>query len=481
MAVGIVLPQVTTAFHATALHSAQQVVEDAGYQVLVVATERRRGASATGCAACARTGWTACSSPPTAASRTWACRRCSSTTAPAGAGAVAYENVGGTACSWTIWRGIHGHRRIAYFGMPETVGAGGAAGRGARAPRRVPGRGRATRARVPAESVRLRPSALRRRRARAPPSSSPLPAADGGGHGRRPARPRRPPRARDGGRRVPGDVALVCSTAGVRRCARPADDLARSPRSRDRPAGGRMLLAALDDPEAGDGPSCGSRWRSARAPRAAARVNDVCRWKPSLALQSFATRAVRCGKSVSACSGWAGWAACTRRPTADAGALPGARRAAAARRGRRRQRAAARARRAGRLRAHDGRLARRARGPGGRGGQRHRAERDAPRARGRGRGGRQARVGGEAGRPRVEETQAVAEAVRRAGVRQRGRVLLPLRAGGRARPRADRGGRDRRGQPLPRHVPRRLRQPAGRGGVVAVRPRARPARARSAT
>ena len=81
----------------------------------------------------------------------------------------------------------------------------------------------------------------------------------------------------------------------------------------------------------------------------------------------------------------------------------------------------------------------------------------------------------------LEDTAAVAEAARARGRRHRRRLLLPLRARRPARPRADRGGRDRRGQPLPRRLPRRLRQPPRRRRLVALRPRRTPARARSAT
>ena len=72
-----------------------------------------------------------------------------------------------------------------------------------------------------------------------------------------------------------------------------------------------------------------------------------------------------------------------------------------------------------------------------------------------------AHLGREAGRARFEDASVVADAAGREHD-QRGRLLLPLRAGRPARPRADRGRRDRRGQPLPRRIPRGLREPARR-------------------
>ena len=59
------------------------------------------------------------------------------------------------------------------------------------------------------------------------------------------------------------------------------------------------------------------------------------------------------------------------------------------------------------------------------------------------------------------------------GHRHRRRLLLPLRARRPARAGADRRRRDRRGQPLPRGLPRRLRQPPRRRRVVALPARGR--------
>ena len=81
----------------------------------------------------------------------------------------------------------------------------------------------------------------------------------------------------------------------------------------------------------------------------------------------------------------------------------------------------------------------------------------------------------------VDDTAAVAEAARTRGHRHRRRLLLPLRARRPARPAADRRRRDRRDQPLPRGLPRRLRQPPRRRAVVALLARGRRLAARSAT
>ena len=81
----------------------------------------------------------------------------------------------------------------------------------------------------------------------------------------------------------------------------------------------------------------------------------------------------------------------------------------------------------------------------------------------------------------LEDTLAVADAARRAGtVNAVGFCYRFAPAVQHARALIE-AGETRRGQPLPRRLPRRLRQPPRRGRLVALLPRGRRHRARSAT
>ena len=131
MAVGLVVPDVAAAFYAAALKGAQEVAR--GGRLPRARGEHRArapSASARRCGRCARTASTASSSPPPAATRTSACRRCSSTTCRqvAGVGAVALDNAGGRRAA----RRAPGRRPRP---PPDRVPRGARHGRG-RAPRR---------------------------------------------------------------------------------------------------------------------------------------------------------------------------------------------------------------------------------------------------------------------------------------------------------------------------------------------------------
>ena len=151
MAVGLVVPDVGAAFYASALKSAQDVLEAAGYHVLVLntgrAAEREREALRTlrahqvdGLLVATSGGYEDIGVP-----------------------AVFFDNVPGRprrgrggdgqrrrhAAARRALVDVHGHERIAYMGPPEAVGTGAgrrAAGHRARAAGGVPRRGRARRA-----------------------------------------------------------------------------------------------------------------------------------------------------------------------------------------------------------------------------------------------------------------------------------------------------------------------------------------------
>ena len=160
MAVGLVVPDVGAAFYASALKSAQDVLEAAGYHVLVLNTGRARRARARGAADAARApGRRAAGRHLRAATRRSACRPCSSTTsrhspAPARSRWTTRPASGCSSTTWSTCTATSGSRTS---GPPESLGRRAALhGTGARAARGVPRRGRARRAR------RCRPSTCAR-------------------------------------------------------------------------------------------------------------------------------------------------------------------------------------------------------------------------------------------------------------------------------------------------------------------------------
>jgi LacI family transcriptional regulator len=258
MAVGIVLPQLTTAFHASALHSAQQVLEDAGYQVLVIATERSTRRERDGLRSLRAHGVDGVLVASYGGFEDVGVPTVFFDDAPgnAGAGAVAYENAAGTRLLVEHLVQVHGHRRIAYFGIPDAV-------EGEQTPRVFAGRERLEGFRaamgdaglpVPAAAVRLTillDDEARARMARAILAADPPPTAVVTGSDAHAVSLLHA--ARELGVRVPGDVALACfdepSYADL------LDPPMTSLERRDREIGRRaaeMLLAALADPEAGD-------------------------------------------------------------------------------------------------------------------------------------------------------------------------------------------------------------------------------------
>ncbi len=127
MAVGLVVPDVAVAFYAAALKAAQEVLEAAGYHVLVVnterAAERERAALATlrahqvdGLIVATSGGFEDIGVPAVFFDNV---------PAAVGAGAVAIDNEAGLALLVDHLAGAHGHRRIAFVGQPEAVGRGG--------------------------------------------------------------------------------------------------------------------------------------------------------------------------------------------------------------------------------------------------------------------------------------------------------------------------------------------------------------------
>ena len=215
MAIGLVVPDVATTFYATALKGVQEVVEAAGYHVLVVNTERDarrehealaslRAHQVDGVIVATSGGYEAIGVPAVFIDNVPA--------AP-GAVAVALDNAAGVALLVEHLAAVHGQRRIAYVGPPETVGSGGSGAEGVGRERLEAFRaaiGRAGLA-LPPEYVRLAGHADWEQVARA--LTAELLAL------------REPPGAivagadllalgvlrglRDGGRRVPDDVALV--------------------------------------------------------------------------------------------------------------------------------------------------------------------------------------------------------------------------------------------------------------------------------
>ena len=122
MAVGIVVPDVATAFYAAALKGAQERLEDAGYHVLVVNTERaaRREREAIrtlgahrvdGLIVATSGGYEDIGVPAVFFDNV---------PAGAGAGAVALENRSGITQLVEHLAQAHGHRRIGYLGPPDS-------------------------------------------------------------------------------------------------------------------------------------------------------------------------------------------------------------------------------------------------------------------------------------------------------------------------------------------------------------------------
>ena len=126
MAVGLVVPDVGASFYASALKSAQDALEAAGYHVLVLntgrAAEREREALRTlrahqvdGLLVATSGGYEDIGVPAVFFDNVPAQR---------GAGAVAMDNDGGIRLLVEHLVDVHGHRRIAYMGPPEAVGTG---------------------------------------------------------------------------------------------------------------------------------------------------------------------------------------------------------------------------------------------------------------------------------------------------------------------------------------------------------------------
>src|SRR4051794_4736375 len=126
MAVGLVVPDVGAAFYASALKSAQDVLEAAGYHVLVLNTgrspEREREALRTlrahqvdGLLVATSGGYEDIGVPAVFFDNV---------PARPGAGAVAMDNEAGVRLLVEHLAGAHGHTRVAYLGPPEAVGTG---------------------------------------------------------------------------------------------------------------------------------------------------------------------------------------------------------------------------------------------------------------------------------------------------------------------------------------------------------------------
>jgi LacI family transcriptional regulator len=216
MAVGLVVPDVGAAFYASALKSAQDVLEAAGYHVLVLntgrAAEREREALRTlrahqvdGLLVATSGGYEEIGVPAVFFDNV---------PARAGAPAVAMDNDAGVRLLVEHLVDVHGHERIAYMGPPETVGTGaGDVLQGAGRERLEAFRAAVGRAGLPLPPEYVRTSE---------PASF---EADGRAAARELMGLERPPTAivggtdelatgllrglRDGRRSVPGDVALV--------------------------------------------------------------------------------------------------------------------------------------------------------------------------------------------------------------------------------------------------------------------------------
>jgi LacI family transcriptional regulator len=126
MAVGLVVPDVGAAFYASALKSAQDVLEAAGYHVLVLNTGRAaarerealrtlRAHQVDGLLVATSGGYEDIGVPAVFFDNVM--------TRP-GAGAVAMDNEAGIRLLVEHLVDAHGHERIAYVGPPETVGTG---------------------------------------------------------------------------------------------------------------------------------------------------------------------------------------------------------------------------------------------------------------------------------------------------------------------------------------------------------------------
>jgi LacI family transcriptional regulator len=126
MAVGLVVPDVGASFYASALKSAQDVLEAAGYHVLVLNTGRAaarerealrtlRAHQVDGLLVATSGGYEDIGVPAVFFDNVPAQR---------GAGAVAMDNEGGVRLLVEHLAAVHGHERIAYMGPPEAVGTG---------------------------------------------------------------------------------------------------------------------------------------------------------------------------------------------------------------------------------------------------------------------------------------------------------------------------------------------------------------------
>jgi DNA-binding LacI/PurR family transcriptional regulator len=129
MAVGLLVPDVAASFYATALKSAQDTLEAAGYHVLVLSTGRAaarerealrmlRAHQVDGLLVATSGGYEDIGVPAVFFDNV---------PAQAGAGAVAMDNVSGVAQLVQHLAEVHSHLRIAYVGPPEAVGTGAGA------------------------------------------------------------------------------------------------------------------------------------------------------------------------------------------------------------------------------------------------------------------------------------------------------------------------------------------------------------------
>jgi LacI family transcriptional regulator len=126
LAVGLVVPDLAIAFYAAALKAAQEVLEDAGYHVLVVNTARTarrerealrtlRAHQVDGLIVATSGGYEDVGVPAVFFDNV---------PAEIGAGAVALANDDGVALLVRHLVEVHGHERIAYLGPPETAALG---------------------------------------------------------------------------------------------------------------------------------------------------------------------------------------------------------------------------------------------------------------------------------------------------------------------------------------------------------------------
>jgi LacI family transcriptional regulator len=126
MAVGLVVPDVAASFYATALKSAQDTLEAAGYHVLVLSTGRAAGRERAalrtlrahqvdGLLVATSGGYEDIGVPAVFFDNV---------PAQAGAGAVAMDNEAGVRLLVEHLCAVHGHERIAYVGPPEALGTG---------------------------------------------------------------------------------------------------------------------------------------------------------------------------------------------------------------------------------------------------------------------------------------------------------------------------------------------------------------------